>query len=300
MTTTQLNMERQNWLAERRSGIGGSDAAAILGLSRWKSRLELFTEKLGFGDPEFDIPEFMEWGNLLEPAICQRYADKTGYQLTDPGRFTIQRSTAYRFLICTVDRFIEPTDDVSTRGILEAKNVAGFKGDEWEDEPPVEYQIQAQHNMIVTGTSWGAFAVLFGGQKWEYFPFVKNERFCGHYIEAARDFWRCVEENDAPAADGSESSQEALRRLYPKETGETLRLPGNLIQVADRLEGVKKSLKRLQVKESEFKQTIQQAIGNATFGVLPNGTKFSLKTVIKPAHSVEGCSYRQLRRVKTK
>lgn len=298
--STQIGDERLQWLERRRSGIGGSDAAAILGLSRWKSRLELFCEKIGLDEPEYDIPEWITWGNLLEPVIAGRYAEVTGFALEDPGRYTIQRHGTHYYLICTVDRFILQPTDMPTRGVLEIKNVAGFKGDEWAEEPPTEYQIQAQHQMIVTGTTWGAFGVLFGGQRFEYFPFVKNERFCAYYIQQAAEFWQRVEENNPPDADGSESSREALRRLFPKETGETRILDKQLTATAWRFEGTKKAIKRLQAKESEFKNALLQAIGDATFGLLPDGSRYSLKTINKPGHTVEATSFRQLRKVKGK
>ena len=75
MNTT--NQDRSQWLEERRQGIGGSDAAAAVGLSPWKTRLELWLEKTGQTPDREETPE-MRRGTLLEPVVKQLYADATG------------------------------------------------------------------------------------------------------------------------------------------------------------------------------------------------------------------------------
>jgi len=299
---------REEWLKARRSGIGASDAAAILGHSRWRSPLDLFCDKIGLAKPETETPEWIEWGNILEPVIAEKYSERTGFYLDDPGRYTIQRSKDFGYLLVTVDRFIvgqrnDKDSDVvfgtDDRGILECKNVAGFKEDEWEDELPIEYQIQMQHAFIVTGLKWGVFAVLFGGHKLEWFPVKRNDRFCAYLLEQETEFWRRVTENDPPLADGSNSSKEALKRLYPNEKGTSVTLPAELAALDVRLEGTKKAIKRLQAKEAEISNLLKQQIGDNTFGRIPGHTHYySLKTTERGAYSVEPTSFRQLRRHK--
>ena len=64
------NEERTAWLNERRKGIGGSDVAAIIGLSPWTTPLDIYEQKLGIALPSEET-EAMYWGTALEPAIRQ-------------------------------------------------------------------------------------------------------------------------------------------------------------------------------------------------------------------------------------
>ena len=76
------SMPRNEWLALRRKGIGGSDCAAACGLSRWKSPLQLFVEKTSAVKAEEDN-ERMEWGRRLEPLIRSTFAEKSGLAVVE-------------------------------------------------------------------------------------------------------------------------------------------------------------------------------------------------------------------------
>ena len=69
---------REDWLKERMAGIGGSDAAAVMGLSKWKTPLDVFLEKRGEIATDFVDSEPMKWGRLLEPVVRQEYAERSG------------------------------------------------------------------------------------------------------------------------------------------------------------------------------------------------------------------------------
>jgi putative phage-type endonuclease len=72
-------MTRDEWLAARRTGIGGSDIAAILGLSPWRTPLDVYRDKVdGAEQPE---TEAMRWGRLLEDVIAREYAVRAGVRI---------------------------------------------------------------------------------------------------------------------------------------------------------------------------------------------------------------------------
>jgi len=287
-----------DWHEERRRGIGSSDAAAVLGLSHWKSCLELYAEKIGLGDPEEDKPDWLYWGAKLEPVIAERYMEETGRTLIDPGRTFVQWSKEYPFMCATIDREIWD-DKRRLEGVLEIKTASGFKAKEWTEEPPVEYQIQIQHQMIVTGCHWGSFAVLIGGQQFLWCDVEKNEKFCDYLIQQEWEFWKRVEAKDPPPpGDPAESAHEALQRLYPKDTGETIALPGEFIDLADRLENLKATRKDAEDAIKKLENELRAAIGDASFGVLPNGVTFSLRTVPRKGYEVKATECRTLRRMK--
>lgn len=294
-------LKRQEWLQRRRDGIGGSEAAAVLGLSPWKSCLELYADKIGVNATAEDSePDWLYWGKALEPAIASRYAKETVREVVQDGDYTLQRSSVYPWMCCTIDRsLIDPQKGPENPGILSIKNVVGFKKSDWQDEPPVQYQIQLQHELIVLGRSWGSFAVLFNGHDFGWFDMPRNEKFCAFLIEKEREFWdRVMAQDPPPPGDPAESSKEALKRLYPNDSGETVTLPGELIEVADRIKALKQQMKTAKQEMDSEENRLKAAIGENTFGVLPNNVMFSFRTVKRAGYVVEPTEYRSLRRLK--
>lgn len=295
-----MSSASQQWLQDRRGGIGGSQAAAILNLSPWQSALALYCDKVGLTRIEDAEPDWLYWGKALEPAIAERYAKETGRKLHNFGEYFINRSEKYPWMCCTIDRGIYETEGKIGPGILSIKNVAGFKKTEWADEPPVHYQIQLQHEMIVLDLKWGSFAVLFNGQEFGWFDVERNDRFCEYLIEQERLFWDRVQRQDPPPPDApASSSAEAIKRLYPGENGESIGLDGTFIEEVSRLDALKVSRKSCDEEIAEIENRIKAAIGDNTFGVLPNGQAFSLKTTKRNGYTVEPTSFRTLRKVKT-
>lgn len=294
-------LKRQEWLQRRRDGIGGSEAAAVLGLSSWKSTLALYCDKVGINDTAEDFePDWLYWGKALEPAIAKRYEKETGREVIHDGDYAFQRSSVYPWMCCTIDRsLIDPQKGPENPGILSIKNVVGFKKSDWQDEPPVQYQIQLQHELIVLGRSWGSFAVLFNGHDFGWFDMPRNEKFCAFLIEKEREFWgRVLAQEPPPPGDPAESSREALQRLYPNDSGSTVALPGELIEIADRIEALKLQAKTAKQEIESAENQLKAAIGENTFGVLPNGTTFSLKLTKRAGYSVPPCEFRSLRKLK--
>lgn len=289
---------REQWLEKRRQGIGGSDAAVVLGLNPWKSPLALYCEKAGIVEPDQAESEAIEWGNILEPVVAEKYAVVTGRRIIDAGRFAVRRNPDREFMLATVDRDIPEAEGQDGPGVLEVKTAGIFRREEWQEEPPLQYQVQLQHNLVVTGRLWGSFAVLIGGQRFMWCDVIRNENFCRLLIEKEEEFWDRVRRGDPPPADGSVSSAEVLSRLYPKETGESVALPIEAFDWAAELEAVNATIKDCEGQKKALENKVKEAIGNAERGILPDGSGFTWKTVHRAAHHVEATSYRQLRRVK--
>lgn len=292
---------RLQWLEKRRSGLGGSDAAAVLGLSPWKSPLELWAEKSGLVDqPNLDELEYIEWGNVLEEPIARKYVQVTGRTLIDHGRFAIKSSEKHPFMHCTIDREIAPFDfdEHQAPGDLSIKNVGAFKAKDWEEEAPLLYQVQLQHELAVTGLQWGSFAVLIGGQKFAWLDTPRNERFISHLIEKEEEFWDRVQRGDPPAADASDSTKEVLLRLYPKDSGESKALPAEFAEYQERRRALKEQAKTIEAELQGIDNQIKAAIGEATIGLLPDGSGYSWKSQHRESYVVQASDYRVLREIK--
>lgn len=185
-------MNREQFLEQRRAGIGGSDVAPILGLSPWKTPLEVYLEKIGEAD-EIEDTAAMRWGRNLEPVVLQEYADVTG-RLLMPSQFV--RSEAHGFMLANIDAI------ASDGRIVEAKTARTAQG--WGEpgtaEVPDHYALQVQHYMIVTGARVADIAVLIAGSDFRIYTVEADADLHAMLIDAEREFWRRVVERDPPAA----------------------------------------------------------------------------------------------------
>lgn len=182
--------QRKAWLLERRTGIGGSDAAASVGLSKWKTPIELWLDKRG------ELPdrqtEPMKWGTLLEPVVRQEYANRTGRSVMVPGR--ILRHATVSFAILTTDGIADGSR------LYEGKTA---RTDEGWGEPgsadvPQDYMLQVQHGLFVTGLAVCDVAVLVGGSDFRLYEVPADRELQALLIDRERDFWRHVETNTPP------------------------------------------------------------------------------------------------------
>ena len=168
MTVEEMK-DRKAWEKLRNIGIGGSDAAIIAGLNRWKSPFKLWQEKTGQVEPEdLSDNEYVYWGTVLEQAVADRFTELTGLKVKKCG--TLQ-SLDYPFMIANVDRLV-----VGENAGLECKTANGFKAKEWEgDNVPDGYYLQCQHYMAVTNCEKWYIACLIGGNHFVWKEIPRNE-----------------------------------------------------------------------------------------------------------------------------
>lgn len=212
--------DRDAWLAQRRKGIGGSDVAAIMGLSPWRGAYEVWAEKSGLIEsPDISDKPSVMWGNILEPVVGEHYADN------HPDR-EVRRVNA----VCqSIERpWAQASLDYEVKdpdlgwGILEIKT-AGFRSaGEWDDGVPLFYLTQVTHYMDVTGRPFADVAVLIGGQDYREYRIMRDEDDIKSVHEAVDGFWSKVENGEAPDIDGSAGEAEALFRRYPSSKGDML------------------------------------------------------------------------------
>lgn len=289
---------RDEWLAARKEFIGASEAPIVLGVSPYCSPLKLWSQKTGRIEPDEENKQ-MRRGTRLEPVVADMVAEETGWTLRDDGRYTVRIHSELEWMGCTLDRIIEPVDERGP-GNLQIKTASAFAAHEWDSGIPLHVAVQVQHELAVTGFSWGAVAVLIGGDDLKLLAFERNERFINAMIGREYDFMRCLWEDMPPPVDGSEATAEALKKLYPHCTGASVDLPADAAAWDEKLSAVKTDLKRLESEKMELENLIKSAIGEAAYGVLPNGGRYAWLTrqrqyEARAAYTVE---YRELRRLK--
>lgn len=293
--TEEVFPDEAAWLAARRAGIGGSDAAAVLGLSPFDTPLAVYARKLGLMDDTAETPA-MRFGKLLEPIIADEYVRETNRTLRDPGRYTIARSETHPFLFATLDREILTADGKDVPALLEIKSTNAFRADDWLEEPPAHVQIQGQHQLLVTGRAWMSFAVLIGGNDFRWVDVARNDKFIAVLEARLAEFWRRLELRDPPPA-GAED-KDVLAALYPQEAeGTRIALPGEAMTWdADRAVAAAEAKRWTRIKD-EAEAKIKAALGDAESGTLPDGTGYTWATVTRKAYVADETSYRQLRRL---
>lgn len=204
-------------IAERHSGIGGSDAAPCLGLSPFKSALELFLDKRERREPSpIELSEF-RWGNLLEPVIRQEYSEKTGRIVRMPSG-TLHHPK-HSFMIAHVDGV---TDDSRVFEAKTARSADGW-GQEGTDDVPHHYLLQVQHYLAVTGFAVADVAVLIGGNDFRMYEVPADSDLQGMIIDGEAEFWQRLKDGVPPAPDFDRSdAADIMRRLYPGTDGRSI------------------------------------------------------------------------------
>jgi putative phage-type endonuclease len=268
-------LPREDWLAVRKGGIGSSDAASAVGLNPYKSQLELWMEKTGRDgalpklDPhDEESPAY--WGNILEPIVASHYSKRSGNRVRRINAVLQHPDPELPWMLANIDREIIGAADVQ---ILECKT-AGINGARlWKEGVPEYVQLQVMHQLAVTGKQAADVAVLLGGQHLEIHRIERDEQMIARLIELERKFWDYVMTDTPPPADGSDSADQALRCLYPADSGQVVDFSANpaLAIAYVELKSVRHSIAQQEKRESQLKQTLQQAMGEATRAQFSSG-----------------------------
>lgn len=236
--TTDLSKDQ--WLAYRKQGIGGSDVAAICGLSKWKSPIGLWLEKTGQVEPE-PAGEAAYWGTVMEPIIRNEFIARTGFRVKEVK--AILQHKRFPFMLANLDGLF--TDPDRGEGIFEAKTASSYRAAEWEIGIPDEYALQIQHYMAVTGLSFVYVAVLIGGNNFLLRLIERDDPVIDLIIQMESRFWRLVEANIPPEIDGSKASVELLSKLYSRGHEPTIELPSDAMAFITQYEEAQKEEKRI-------------------------------------------------------
>lgn len=174
-------------------------------------------------------------------------------------------------MLANIDREVTGASDVQ---ILECKT-AGINGSRlWKEGVPEYVQLQVQHQLAVTGKAAADVAVLLGGQHLEIHRIERDEALIARLVQLEKQFWDYVESDTPPPADGSESAELALRCLYPEDHGQTVDFTQDrtLSAAFTDLVSVRQSIAEFEKLEALFKQTIQQAMGDASKAIFETGS----------------------------
>lgn len=210
---------RERWLATRRGGVGSSDVAAILGLSKRQTAQHVWYDKQG-RLPEQDTDEAAMWGNILEDPVAREWARRNKAVINRVGLVAHVDSP---WELCTLDRKVTGCPLGGPACMLEVKTRSAWVAGRWGAGIPDDVHAQVVWAMHVTGYDHAHVAVLIGGQDFRQYVVARDATLELDLLRIVRPFWQhCVVGGHIPAVspdDDPERIGELYARLHPDRKG---------------------------------------------------------------------------------
>jgi len=253
-------LSHQDWLALRQKSIGGSDAAAIIGLNPWSTPYSVWADKTDRLPPKEDN-EAMRQGRDFEDYVASRFTEATGKKARRAN--AVFKNPDYPFAHANIDRMIVGEDaglECKTTSVL---NLKKFKDGEYPDS----YYVQCMHYMAVTGLKKWYLAVLVLNQGFYWYEINRSEEEINSLMEQEADFWEYVKTDKEPPADGFDVTTDAIKTVYADSSDGIVNLFGreNLIK---EYYAQKENEKAIQSKIEEIKQTLMMDLGENETGTV--------------------------------
>jgi putative phage-type endonuclease len=236
--TTIEPEDREHWLTLRQADVTSTDSAALLGVSPYRTALDVYLDKTGKGTPAFTDSERMFWGRVLEPAVAEGLAQRYGLTVRPITEYmrsaNVDRlGASFDYEIVDVDPLAAAPEVAETAatlaalhaehgpGILEIKTVDYLQyRDTWlvhdsgEVEASPHIEVQVQHQLAVSGRGWAAIGVLVAGNSSLLVTRTRHAEAISAIEAAASAFWAQVDAGTPPAVDGHRDER-TISLLYP-------------------------------------------------------------------------------------
>lgn len=237
----------EEWREFRKNGIGGSDVAAIMGISPYRTALDVWLEKTGRKEPaDLSDNEAVYWGTVNEANVANRFA-------ADHPEFEVSRVNATlvlnedRVLMANLDRAV--VDDSGEPAVLEIKTASAYKASEWADGVPDYYLTQVTHYLLVTGWRRAFVAVLIGGNDYREYEVKRDEQDIEAVKNACDTFWNdFVEKRVMPEVVGDDMPR--LTSLHASHTDEFV-TPDDCSEIDLLISDYKEALEREKAAQSQ-------------------------------------------------
>jgi putative phage-type endonuclease len=252
----------QDFSVDRSKYIGGSDIGAILGLSRFKTPLEVWMEKTGKETKKADsLP--MRFGSFAEDFVAREYSRATGFELIHDESIYIHPEHA--FMSAHIDRFVLEVGSSSPTRILECKTANPFSSGDWgeigSDEVPMSYLCQCIWYMAITGIEKTDLAVLFGNSDFRIYEIARDLALEALVIAKATTFWNEHVLKDIPPPVQSEAD---CQTLFSKgDPAKSIEAGQETLELTKRLRLLNSEIDVREEEISSIKQNIMSQMGEA-------------------------------------
>lgn len=262
------------WHEQRARRIGGSEIAAVLGLSPFDSPFSLWHRKAGnVPPPDLDGEAVVHWGHRLEAVVREEWMGlhRDSHYVRPELGLTVANGVA----------IVSPDAVVSRRGrgrsldreVLEIKTAA--RPDQWADGPPVYYLTQVQWYMGALGLPRAHFAVLIGGSDYREYTVDFDEADYLYMVDAAERFVASVDAGVQPPIDGAYATYETVRAMHPDiDRGESAEIPDDLAEALLFSKAEKEAVDR---DYREASSRVLDLMGAAQHACRPDGSRFAYR-----------------------
>ena len=253
----------QYFSADRTKYIGGSDIGAVLGLSKFKSPLEVWMEKTGKETKRLDsLP--LRFGSFAEEFVASEYQRATGFELIHDKSIYIHSD--YPFMSAHMDRFVlaNGTGSLPTR-ILECKTANPFSKGDWgeagTDQVPMSYLCQCIWYMAITNINKIDLAVLFGNSDFRIYEIARDLELENTILQKASHFWNEYVLKDQPPP---AKTEEDYQNLFSKgDCSKKIEASTLTWELTKRLHVLKEKIDTQEQEISKIKQSIMAQMGDA-------------------------------------
>jgi putative phage-type endonuclease len=290
---------REQWLVDRRCGLGGSDIGAILGLSQYRTPVDIWMEKTGRAAAQEETLQ-MRFGVYAEEFVAREYSARTGLAVQ---RYKAMLHHPSAPLLGNVDRLVVPAgakvashkQKIRTDKGLECKTAsafASFDADEWGPEGtdlvPASYLVQCATYMALTGCALWDLAVLFGNQEVRIYGLKRDADLEDEILSRAAEWWeRHVVADVAPEP----TCIADVKSLYARVTDTTIDADEMLIHWSHVAEDAAKKSGEYQSVADTAKMHLLAAMRDAAVLRLDGNRAFRRKVIHKKEYVVEATSY---------
>lgn len=258
MITKVKTSNHDEWLQLRHQYIGGSDAAAVVGMNYFSSPYSLWAEKTG-KIPGFSGNLATEVGTYLEEFVAQKFAAETGKKVRKCNQSFL--NSDYPFAIANIDREIVGEDAGLEIKTTDSLNLKRFKNGEY----PANYYCQMVHYLAVTGKQRWYLAVLIGNKEFKWFTVERDDDEIAALMAAEADFWEYVKNNTPPPVDGAESTTEAIKTIYAESSENVVDLYLHKTDL-EQYAALSSQIKELEALKDETANRIKSFMGESWSG----------------------------------
>lgn len=275
---------REEWLDIRKSGIGSSEIATIVGLNPWETPYQLWRRKVGIDAPQAENFA-MKAGHYLEDAVSRFWSDETGREIIkrSAGDWII-RDNDRPFLQVSPDRTYWLTGEKrndTNKGILECKTTQMAVD---ADDLPKHWFCQVQYQLGVAGLEHGSLAWLCSGREFGYKDIDLVTDFYQWLVEEASRFWQDnILGRKEPSA---VSVKDVLLKYNRHADGKIVEVGADILDACTELKDVKKQIKALEETQASLEERIKMVFGDAE-GISFEGQTLATWKAPKPSQKFD-------------
>lgn len=257
-----VGASKEEWLAVRRAGITATDLPGILGLSEYKTAIDVWTDKVSPSDEPF-IMEIGEgeaalWGTVLEDTVARTWAEHYGVTVRRIGVIAHDKQPWIR---ASLDRIVNGCPD--GRCGVEVKTRSGYVSEKWDAGVPADVAAQVDWQLITSGLDHMHVIALIGGQRLVHHiqqPPTPEKR--DEMIANARIVWDAVATGEAPRLPEAVWTDAYLEQLHPDHSGE-VEIPVDVAAMVEDYNSLITIIKDLEAEKAEMRTRLIGAIGDA-------------------------------------